>query len=105
MRQDGSPAPWSNHGKCATFWLPAENIVTLAEQGNAQGYAVMSGASFTAPMLSGIIALGYNKYGYVPFEIVKEELAKSISDFSWEAVTGTQKSVKMINADRYIESL
>ena len=41
-------------------------------------YDTASGTSFSAPMIAGVIALGYNKYGYVSPDTIRTSLNESL---------------------------
>lgn len=109
LKQNWDKTNWSNYGKCVTFWLAWENItstsIPIYNLNSWNDYNIWSWTSFSAPILSWIIALWYNKYWYIPFEIIKEELNNSIDDFSWNDVTWTEKVIKQINAEKYLKNL
>lgn len=107
LKQDWTKSDWSNYWQCVSFWLPWENItsISIPSYTNNYWYDTSDWTSFSAPILSWIIALWYNKYWYVPFDIIKSELEKSISDFSWEAITWTNNIIKIINTDKYLTNL
>ena len=107
LKQNWDKAEWSNYWNCVSFWLPWENITSVSVPSYTDNYWYNTSdwTSFSAPILSWIIALWYNKYWYVPFEIIKSELEKSISDFSWEQITWTKNTIKIINTDKYLTNL
>lgn len=73
---------WSNYGACVSFSAPGENIfstsVSVFNKEAGVDYDTDSGTSFAAPMIAGIIALWYNKYGYVSPDIVYQSLNESM---------------------------
>ena len=66
LDKSGKQAPWTNYGLCVGLWTPGEDIfstsVAVYNVQTGVDYATSSGTSFSAPMISGIIALGFNKY-------------------------------------------
>ena len=94
-------ARWSNYGVCVAFAAPGEDIfstsVGVFNKDVGTDYETSSGTSFSAPMIAGIIALGYNKYGYVSPDTVYRSLNESLEINSvWNYV---------INASRYLDVL
>lgn len=76
-------ARWSNYGSCVSFSVPGENIfstsVSVFNKEYGVDYDTESGTSFSVPMVVGIIALGYNQYGYVSPSTVYASLNESMS--------------------------
>lgn len=65
--ESGHRTPWTNYGDCAPFMAPGEKIVSTSiprfnNDEYGKNYTSGNGTSFAAPMITGIIALGYNKY-------------------------------------------
>lgn len=94
-------ARWSNYGVCIAFAAPGEDIfstsVGVFNKDVGTDYETSSGTSFSAPMIAGVIALGYNKYGYVSPDTVYRSLNESLEINSvWNYV---------INASRYLDVL
>ncbi len=75
-------ARWSNYGSCVSFSVPGENIfstsVSVFNKEYGVDYDTESGTSFSVPMVVGIIALGYNQYGYVSPDTVYASLNESM---------------------------
>lgn len=75
-------ARWSNYGDCIAFSAPGENIfstsVSIFNKTSWVDYDTASGTSFSAPMIAGVIALGYNKYGYVSPDTIYMSLNESL---------------------------
>lgn len=94
-------ARWSNYGSCISIFAPGENIfstsVAVFNKEYGVDYDTDSGTSFSAPMISGIIALGFNEFGYVPPDIVYESLKDSL--------TMNPAGNNVIDAARYIQIL
>ncbi len=101
INQKWARADWSNYGACVDFFMPGENIfstsISLFNTEYSIDYWSKTGTSFSAPMLSGIIALGYNKYGKVHPDLVYQALHKSLQAYS----SGTE----VVRADLYLDTL
>lgn len=99
--KDGYRTPWTNYNWCIAFFTPGVWIVSTSiplfgwEYGT--NYNTANGTSFSAPMITGIIALGYNQYGYVSPKIVKESLSASLTKNAvWNLV---------VDASKYLDAL
>ncbi len=92
---------WTNYWKCTPFFAPWEEIVsTSVAIYNDElwiNYNQMDGTSFSAPMVSWILALGYNKYGKVPYSVAFEALSK--------ATTNNSKWNPVLDASKYLSNL
>jgi subtilisin family serine protease len=82
LDQNWARARWSNYGSCIWFSAPGENIfstsVSVFNKESGVDYKTESGTSFSAPMITGIIALWYNQYGYVSPDTVYASLQESL---------------------------
>lgn len=92
---------WTNYNGCVLFSAPGEGIVSSSipkfNEKYGTNYNIGDGTSFSAPMVTGIIALGYNQYGYVSPKIVRESLNQSLTKNSvWNMV---------IDASKYLDAL
>ncbi len=92
---------WTNYNGCVLFSAPGEGIVSTSipkfNEKYGTNYTIGNGTSFSAPMVTGIIALGYNQYGYVSPKIVRESLNQSLTKNSvWNMV---------IDASKYLDAL
>lgn len=92
---------WTNYNGCVLFSAPGEGIVSTSipkfNEKYGTNYNIGDGTSFAAPMVTGIIALWYNQYGYVSPKIVKECLNESLTKNSvWNMV---------IDASKYLDAL
>ncbi len=80
---------------------PGEDIVSTSipayNSNFGSHYNVQSGTSFSAPIISGIVALGYNKYGYVDPVTVFDSLL--------ESRTKNEVGNYVVNANSYIDIL
>ncbi len=92
---------WTNYNGCVLFSAPGEGIVSSSipqfNEKYGTNYNIGDGTSFSAPMVTGVIALGYNQYGYVSPKIVIESLNQSLTKNSvWNMV---------IDASKYLDAL
>ncbi len=82
LNQKWIRARWSNYGVCIAFGAPGEDIfstsVGVFNKNAGTDYGTSSGTSFSAPMIAGIVALGFNKYGYVSPDTVYKSLNESL---------------------------
>ena len=62
MDEDLEPSSFSNWGDAIDLWAPGRNIYSTRNGGS---YGLMSGTSFAAPHIAGIVALGYGN-GFIP---------------------------------------
>lgn len=94
-------ARWSNYGSCVWFFAPGENIfstsIAVFNKEYWVDYDTDSGTSFSAPMISGIVALGFNQFGRVPPDIVRESLNESLRM--------NKSGQYTVDASRYLEIL
>ena len=94
-------ARWSNYGACVSFAVPGENIfstsVSVFNKESGVDYDTASGTSFSAPMIAGIIALGYNKYGYISPDTVYMSLNESMEI--------NKAGNYVVNAKKYLDIL
>lgn len=92
---------WTNYWDCTHFMAPWVDIVSTSipvfnsEYGG--NYNIQDGTSFSAPIVSGIIALGYNQYGQISPNIIYDALNDSLTENKvWN---------KFIDAEKYIDIL
>ena len=103
LDRSGQKAPWSDYGDCIGFFAPGVDIVSTSVPAYdtgavvSPGYSQASGTSFSAPIVAGIVALGYNQYGPVAPGIVYDALASSVSS------DGSGNTI--LNASLYIDTL
>lgn len=94
-------AQWSNYGSCVSLFAPGENIfstsIAVFNKEYWVDYDTDSGTSFSAPMISGIVALGFNQFGRVPPDIVRESLNESLRL--------NESGQYTVDASRYLEIL
>lgn len=94
-------ARWSNYGSCISFATPGENIfstsISVFNKEYGVDYDTDSGTSFSAPMISGIIALGYNQFWYVSPDTIYESLNESLRL--------NEAGVYQVDAALYIDTL
>ena len=92
---------WTNYGKCTPFFAPWEEIVsTSVAWYNKElwiNYNQLNGTSFSAPIISWILALWYNKYWKIPYSVAYEALSKS--------TTNNAKWNSLLDANRYLNNL
>lgn len=98
--ENGFRTFWTNYNSCISYfaygsWILSTSIPAYEDTGSY--YWVGDGTSFSAPIVSGIIALWYNQFWWVPPAIVKESLDESlIKNKAWNL---------MIDASKYIDAL
>jgi subtilisin family serine protease len=80
-RADDQRASFSNYGSCVDIFAPGDAVDVASYRG---GYALMSGTSFSAPMVAGVAALLYEKY---PLDS-PDRIHYSIIDGGTESVVG-----------------
>lgn len=76
---------WSNYWDCAAFLAPWEDIVSTSipiTNSFWTNYKADSGTSFSAPIITGIIALWFNEYWYFSPDIVYDTLLESLVENS-----------------------
>ena len=92
---------WTNYGKCTPFFAPWEEIVsTSVAWYNKElwiNYNQLDGTSFSAPIVSWILALGYNKYGKLPYSVAYDALSR--------ATTVNAKGNPVLDANKYLNNL
>lgn len=87
---------WTNYWTCAPFMAPGENIVSTSLVSYTNDSPV-AWTSFSAPIISWIIALGYNQYGYIVPDMVYDSLQESkVKNSNW---------MNIIDASKYIDIL
>lgn len=96
----GVQSKWSNYGSCVNFFAPGEEIwstaVSLYNSGG-KPYKLASGTSFSAPMVTGLIALGINKYGrQAPLDVRAALNAAYVADAAGN---------KVLDAKKYLDAL
>lgn len=78
ITKDWKKSYWSNYGICSPFYAPWENIFTTTIMSKKWShYEEVTWTSFSAPIISWIIALWYNEYWYIPPDIVYNSLKKA----------------------------
>ncbi len=94
-------ARWSNYGSCVNFFAPGENIfstsIALFNKEYWVDYDTDSGTSFSAPMIAGIVALGFNQFGPVSPRIVYESLNESLR--------ANESGEYVVDASLYLDTL
>ncbi|USN55864.1 MAG: S8 family serine peptidase [Candidatus Peribacteria bacterium] len=69
---------WSNYGACVDLYTYGEHVITASVQSSSDNrYLVADGTSFSAPIVAGVIALGYNIYGRKSYGDVYDAIIKS----------------------------
>ncbi|CAG8634436.1 1957_t:CDS:2 [Ambispora leptoticha] len=81
-------APWSNIGPCVTLFAPGDNVMSDLACTNYNA-GIESGTSFSAPYVSGIIALMLSKYNLNP-QNVKTQLTQLATKNAVRGLSGTQ---------------
>ncbi len=75
LTQKGFLSPWSNFGGCVDVSTYGESIVSINTDG---WYDTNNGTSFSAPIITGIVGLGFTQYGAQDPEIVHKSLLAAI---------------------------
>lgn len=72
---------WSNYGKCVDVYAFGEDVFSTSVLDYNSFYGIQyspdNGTSFSAPMVAGIVWLGFNKYGKVAPDKVYQALLQS----------------------------
>ena len=92
----GSKTAWTNYGACSDINAYGERITSISKDGN---YDILDGTSYSAPIISGVIALWYNKFWKIDSSVVYDALQKSKN--TWHGVDAylyLQELEKNINA-------
>lgn len=94
---------WTNYGKCTPFYAPWEEIVsTSVAWYNKElwiNYNQLDGTSFSAPIVSGILALGYNKYGRIPYSVAYDSLSRAtVINSKWNPILDANKYLNNIQS-------
>lgn len=76
LSANGARTSWTNFGICSDIFAYWERITTLSL---TWSYDILDGTSFSAPIISGVIALWYNKYWKMSWENVYNALLASTS--------------------------
>lgn len=92
---------WSNYWSCTPFFAPWVDIVSTSvpvfNSKYGDNYNIDSWTSFSAPIVSGILALGYNKYGKISYPVAYEALSN--------ATTKNAKGNSVLDANKYLNNL
>lgn len=92
---------WTNYWRCAQFFAPWVNIISTSipmfNSNYWTNYNMADWTSFSAPIITWIIALWYNQYGYVDPAIIYDSLEES-------KIKDTKVWYK-IDASKYIDIL
>ena len=76
--KDGKRTQRSNYGNCVDIYTYGMEITSTSvatfNQHNQTDYNTLHGTSFSAPIIAGIIGMGFNKFGKVSPEIVYNAL-------------------------------
>ncbi len=85
---------WSNYGRCIDLYAPWVNIMTtFLDSSNSSSYSYnsVSWTSFSAPIISWIIWLWYNKYWNVTSDIIYDAMQNSVIIKNWEYIIDSNK--------------
>lgn len=98
--EEGRRTLWTNYNSCIAFFAPGVWIISTSVShfsDNNDYYSTRSWTSYAAPMIAGIVALGFNQYWYVSPNIVRASLNESLTtNAAWETV---------VDASKYIDAL
>jgi len=85
-------ARWSNYEKCVDFYAPWVDIISTFFNKDWNWYNIDTWTSFSAPMVSGIIWLWFNKYWKINNDLVYDALNYSLEKNSvWNYEINTEK--------------
>jgi len=84
VNNDGKRLKWSNYGSCVDVYAMGSNIYTTLADNK---YGFLEGTSLSAPIVSWIIGLGFNKYGKKSATKIYTSLKKSTKNGILDAVT------------------
>lgn len=74
LTRNGSKTVWTNYGACSDIDAYGERITTLSKDGD---YDILDGTSYSAPIVTWVIALWFNKFWKQDSEVVFQALQKS----------------------------
>lgn len=74
LTKSGSKTVWTNYGSCSDIDAYGERITTLSKDGD---YDILDGTSYSAPIVTWVIALWFNKFWKQDSEAVFQALQKS----------------------------
>ena len=94
---------WTNYWKCAPFIAPWEQIVStsipLYNSNYWTNYNALDWTSFSAPIITWVIALWYNQYWYVPPAIIRDSLSASyVKNSAWNPVLDAAKYLDILGS-------
>ncbi len=81
LTDNGSKTVWTNYGVCSDIDAYGERITTLSKDGN---YDILDGTSYSAPIVTWVIALWFNKFWKQDSQVVFQALQKSKN--TWHGV-------------------
>ncbi len=80
--KSGQPHSRANYWRCVDVYAYGEGVVSTAMVGSEFGeYMIADGTSLAAPIVAGVIGLGFNKYGSVHPHVVYDALMASDDTF------------------------
>lgn len=105
VNKDWYRTNWTNYWNCADFFAPWEWIISTSipvyNSNYWDNYNMADWTSFSAPIITWIIALWYNQYGYINPSDIYDALSESYFYYKlpwWE-------NWKMLDVSKYIDIL
>lgn len=92
LNKTWSKSEWSNYWECVDFFIYWEDIYTTAVNPNWEPYGRGEWTSFSAPIVSWIIWLWYNKFWQISPDTIYDNLKNSMDKY-------------IINASKYLDNL
>ncbi len=100
--ENGQLTSWSNFWACTDISAYGESIVALNTSG---GYSVIDGTSFSAPIITGVIGLGFNAHGRASNQSVHTALLASKNKWlGIDAIKYVQNISKEISKEKTPET-
>jgi subtilisin family serine protease len=79
LNSDGNVSPISNYGICTEIFAPGDNIVAPSKSGST--YATLTGTSFAAPFVSGVLAqIAQKNPSFTPAKLIQALLSQSVHE-------------------------
>ncbi len=99
--KEGYRTAWTNYNSCIQFFAPGEQILSTSIFSDSDeywmNYEEANGTSFSAPIISGIIALWFNQYWFIPPDIIQTSLQESlVRNNVWNSIIDAAKYLDIL---------